>query len=266
MGARAQVNGAGLYFEVRGDGPPVVLIHDRASTHEVWASVFGDLADDHHVVAFDSRGVGRSGPLPVDRECTVELLADDVVALLDLLEVRQATLVGISMGGGVAQMCALRHPDRVGALVLVSTSPSFSEATRARMREEADRVEREGIDRDLSATMTSRWFSRDFAKRRPDAVERVRRGVECMAPEVLAARSRANADRHFTPRLGEITCPVLFVAGAMDPMGPTAHAATYSAALPDLEVHMIDDCSHLVPVEAPQQLAAAIRDFVKRRV
>jgi 3-oxoadipate enol-lactonase len=261
----ATVNGAGTGYEVHGTGKAVVFIHDRAGSLEVWRAQVPALSANNTVVLFDSRGVGRSHWGSVDPDYSTELLADDVVGLLDVLGIEQATLVGLSMGGGVAQMCALRHPERVAALVLVSTSPQFSESTRARMRAEADEIERAGIRRAVAETMTSRWFSQSFAEAHPEAVAAVCQGVLRCAPDVLAARSRANAERDFTARLPEITCPVLFVAGAQDPMGPTTHADTYSAGLLDLEVHLIEGSSHFVPVEASEEFNRVLADFLIRK-
>lgn len=259
------VNGARMYYEVHGSGKAVVFIHDRAGSHEVWRAQVPALAGTNRVVLFDSRGAGRSYSGQVVDGYTTELLADDVVALLDVLDIDKATLVGLSMGGGVAQMCALRHPDRVAALVLVSTSPHFSESTRARMRGEADEIEQVGLRREQAEIMTARWFSTAFAEAHPETVAAVCEGVLGYAPDVLAARSRANAERDFTARLPEITCPALFVAGAADPMGPTAHAATYALGLRDLQVQLIEGCSHLVPVEAAQEFNRVLADFVTRK-
>jgi 3-oxoadipate enol-lactonase len=216
------------------------------------------------VIVFDSRGAGRSEFGPAGIAYTTELLAADVAGLLDALGVAQAILMGISMGGGVAQQVALNYPDRVASLVLVSTSPGFSAVTRARMLGEAERIERAGIDEDMVAAMLARWFTPGFAAARPEAVDRVRWGVMAYAPAVLAARSRANAERDFTGRLARIRCPVLFVAGADDPMGPSGHAGTYAAALPDVEIRLIAGSSHLVPVQAPGELSAAVLDFTGR--
>jgi pimeloyl-ACP methyl ester carboxylesterase len=261
----ATVNGARMYYEVHGSGRAVVFIHDRAGSLEVWRAQVPALAATRRVVLFDSRGTGRSYSGPLEGGCTTELLADDVVALLDLLGIEEATLVGLSMGGGVAQMCALRHRERVAALVLVSTSPRFSESTRARMRGEADRIEVAGIRPEEARTMTARWFSPAFAEAHPEAVAAVCAGVLAYAPDVLAARSRANAERDFTARLPEITCPVLFVAGADDPMGPSTHANTYQLGLHDLEVRLIEGSSHLVPVEAADEFNRLLADFVSRK-
>jgi 3-oxoadipate enol-lactonase len=261
----ATVNGARMYYEVRGSGKAVVFIHDRAGSLEVWRAQVPALAGTNRVVLFDSRGAGRSHSGKVDDGYSTELLADDVVALLDVLGIDKATLVGLSMGGGVAQMCALRHPERAAALVLVSTSPQFSESTRARLRGEADEIERVGIRREQAQAMTSRWFSPVFAEAHPEAVAAVCEGVLRYAPDVLAARSRANAERDFTARLPEISCPVLFVAGTEDPMGPTTHAATYALGLPELEVQLIEGSSHLVPVEAAQEFNRVLADFVTRK-
>jgi pimeloyl-ACP methyl ester carboxylesterase len=218
------------------------------------------------VVLFDSRGTGRSYAGRVDPDYTTELLADDVVALMDLLGIERATLAGLSMGGGVAQLCAVRHPDRVAGLVLVSTSPDFAEPTRARMRGEADRIEQVGIQPGDVGAMVARWLSESFAEAHPETVAAIRDCVLGYAPDVLAARSRANAERDLTARLPEIKCPVLFVAGAQDPMGPATHAATYQLGLHDLEVQLIAGSSHLVPVEAAAEFNRIVADFLTRKV
>jgi pimeloyl-ACP methyl ester carboxylesterase len=258
----ASVNGVRMYYERHGEGDPVVMIHDRASTGEVWRAVVPPVSQRHDVIVYDSRGTGKSEYGPAGAAYTTGLLAADLVGLLDVLGVPQACLMGISMGGGVAQQAVLDYPDRVSSLVLVSTSPGFSSSTRLRMLGEAERIERGGIDETLVAAMLGRWFTPAFAAAQPQAVDRVRRGVLAYSPAVLAARSRANAERDFTGRLARIRCPVLFVAGAEDPMGPASHAAVYAAALPHVEIRIIAGSSHLLPVQAPRDLAAAVLDFI----
>lgn len=257
----AFVNGAELYYEVYGAGEPtVVFIHDRAGTHHVWARHAAALGRSCRAVTFDSRGVG--GSALGEYEYTVELLADDVVALLDHLDAERACLVGISMGGGVAQVCALRHPTRVSSLVLVSTSSEFAPATRTRMRGEADEIEKHGVNAPMLDAMTSRWFSPSFARDNPHVVDDVKSTILHLDPHVLALRSRANAERNFTSRLSEITCPVLYVGGEADPMDPAGHARRYRGKLADLTVRLVPNASHYVPVEAAEEFSALLADFI----
>lgn len=257
----AAINGAEMYYEVHGGGPPtVVFIHDRAGAHEVWRRQVEALAHRCRAVTFDSRGVGRSAL--GECEYTVDLLADDVAGLLDHLGVDRACLVGISMGGGVAQACALRHPTRVASVVLVSTSSEFAPTTRVRMLAEADGIEAHGVDEPMLQAMTSRWFSASFARAHPHVVDGVRSAILRMDPHVFALRSRANAERNFTPRLSEITCPVLYVGGEADPMGAAGHAQRYQRALADVSVRLIKNASHYVPVEAAAEFSALLVGFV----
>lgn len=257
----AFVNGAELYYEVHGAGEPtVVFIHDRAGTHHVWHRQAEALARRCRAVTFDSRGVGRS--TLGECEYTIELLADDVAGLLDHLGAERACLVGISMGGGVAQVCALRHPRRVSSLILVSTSSEFAPATRTRMRGEAAKIDKHGVDAPMLDAMTSRWFSPSFARDNPHVVDDVRSTILRMDSHVLALRSRANAERDFTSRLSEITCPVLYVGGEADPMDPAGHAQRYRGKLADLTVRLVPDASHHVPIEAAEEFSALLADFI----
>lgn len=257
----AFVNGAELYYEVQGAGEPTVaFIHDRAGTHNVWRRQAEALAHRCRTVTFDSRGVGQS--TLGECEYTVELLADDVAGLLDHLGVERACLAGISMGGGVAQMCALRHPDRVDSLVLVSTSSEFAPATRTRMRDEAAEIEKHGVDTPMLDAMVSRWFSPSFACDNQHVVDDVRSAILRIDPHILALRSWANAERDFTTRLSEITCPVLYVGGEADPMDPARHARRYRRELADLTVRLVPNASHYVPVEAAGECSTLLADFI----
>src|SRR6201991_2942338 len=110
-----------LYWESTGDGPPVLLVMGLGLSGGAWWRTVETLSRRFRVITFDNRGVGRSrGLTPA---YTTEALADDAVAVLDALEVDQANVYGLSLGGMVAQQIALRHPRRVRSLVLGATTP-----------------------------------------------------------------------------------------------------------------------------------------------
>jgi pimeloyl-ACP methyl ester carboxylesterase len=116
----APVNGVKMYYEVHGSGEPVVLLHGAFMTiTNNWTDWIGELAKTRKVIAVEMQGHGRTAD--IDRDITSENLADDVAALLEKLKIPRADLIGYSMGGGVAMQCAIRHPDKVRKVVVISS-------------------------------------------------------------------------------------------------------------------------------------------------
>src|SRR3954464_3027207 len=117
----APVNGLKMYYEVHGSGEPVVLLHGAFMTiTNNWIGWIGELAKTRLVIAVEMQGHGRTAD--IERDISSENLADDVAALLDHLKIPKADLIGYSMGGGVAMQCAIRHPDKVRKVVVISST------------------------------------------------------------------------------------------------------------------------------------------------
>lgn len=115
----APVNGLKMYYEVYGNGDPVVLLHGSFMTiTNNWTGWIGELAKTRRVIAIEMQGHGRTAD--INRDFSDENLADDVAALLDYLKIPSADLIGYSMGGGVAMQCAIRHPEKVRKVVSIS--------------------------------------------------------------------------------------------------------------------------------------------------
>lgn len=116
----APVNGLNMYYEVHGGGEPVVLLHGAFMTiTSNWNGWTEELAKTRKVIAVEMQGHGRTADIA--RDITGEVLADDVAALLDHLKIPRADLIGYSMGGAVAMHCAIRHPDKVRKVVVISS-------------------------------------------------------------------------------------------------------------------------------------------------
>jgi pimeloyl-ACP methyl ester carboxylesterase len=116
----ARVNGVKMYYEVHGSGEPVVLLHGAFMTiTNNWTGWIGELSKTRKVIAVEMQGHGRTAD--IDRDITNENLADDVAALLEQLKIPRADLIGYSMGGAVAMQCAIRHPDKVRKVVVISS-------------------------------------------------------------------------------------------------------------------------------------------------
>jgi pimeloyl-ACP methyl ester carboxylesterase len=115
----APVNGLTMYYEVHGEGDPVVLLHGSFMTiTNNWSGWIGELSKTRKVIAIEMQGHGRTAD--IKRDFSYENLAEDVAALLDYLEIPSADLIGYSLGGGVAMQCAIRHPEKVRKVVSIS--------------------------------------------------------------------------------------------------------------------------------------------------
>jgi esterase len=147
----ARVNGIRLYYEEHGSGAPILCIHGGGSTALMWADAVEELGRYGRVIAYDQRGCTRSErPEPYERTSVAEQ-ADDAVGLLEALEAAPAVVIGRSYGGAVAIDLALRHPDRVLALVLLEgdalgLSPAALEWTRALRDRRREVAAQNGVD------------------------------------------------------------------------------------------------------------------------
>jgi pimeloyl-ACP methyl ester carboxylesterase len=119
-GRYAEVNGLNLYYETHGSGRPLILLHGGLMSGETFGPVLPALAAKHQVIAVDLQGHGRTAD--IDRPIDLRLMADDIAALIDHLGLDKPDLVGYSLGGGVAFFTAVKYPDRIGKLVLVSAN------------------------------------------------------------------------------------------------------------------------------------------------
>jgi pimeloyl-ACP methyl ester carboxylesterase len=118
VGQYADVNGINLYYETHGTGRPLILLHGGLGSGEMFGPILPALAADHQVIAVDLQGHGRTAD--IDRPLDVRLMADDIAALIEHIGFDQADVMGYSLGGGVAMMTAIRHPEVVRRLVAVS--------------------------------------------------------------------------------------------------------------------------------------------------
>jgi pimeloyl-ACP methyl ester carboxylesterase len=117
-GHYAEVNGISLYYESRGSGRPLILLHGGLGSGEMFGPILPTLAENHQVIAVDLQGHGRTAD--IDRPIDLRLLADAIAALIDHLGLETPDLVGYSLGGGVAFFTAVKYPEKVGKLVMAA--------------------------------------------------------------------------------------------------------------------------------------------------
>ena len=247
-----------LHHVVDGDTGPVVMLGASLGTDlTLWDDLAADLARDHRVVRFDTRGHGRS-PAP-EGGYTVEGLAADVVALADELGVDRFAYVGLSLGGAIGQVLALAHPQRLTSLVLACTAPVFGEPST--WRERAGLVRRDGLESLVEPTF-ARWFTDDFRASDPVAVSRVRDMFVATPREGYAGCCEALASYDVTDRLGRIVVPTRVVAGAQDPGTPPEVGRSMVAAIRDADLVVIEGAAHIANLARPAEFRSAVREHL----
>jgi pimeloyl-ACP methyl ester carboxylesterase len=253
-----------LAYEVRGSGPTVLLIMGLGGRGADWNAGFvSRLAGHFEVVCFDNRGVGASGR--PDGEYLLETLADDSVAVLDAIGRRRAHVIGVSMGGMIAQLVALRHPTRVERLVLLATSGGGASVTPPTPAAAAVLVpDRSRPIAEMVRTSMTAISAPDFAERDPAAVESiVALAVAQPTPALTFARQISailTSDR--SADLGRVTAPTLVVHGTEDPLIPLPNGHFLARAIPGARLVELPGCGHLPMWECPEELAHVLLGFL----
>ena len=261
----ASVNGFELHYAERGEGEPLLLIMGLAGTHLSWGEPFLDaLAAGFRVIAYDHRGVGRSSR--VGDDFTVVDLAEDAAGLLDALDLDSAHVVGISLGGMVAQELVLRHPERVRSLVL-GCSYAGGEGSARTPPENLQRLGEAWQSGDREHALRTNWeinVSPGFAAQ-PGAYETWREMALAgrVSLAVIALQLRAGAGHDTSERLDRIAAPTLVVHGTADVMLPPENSRAIADRVPGARLVELDGVGHLFWWEQPQRSAELVRDHVR---
>jgi 3-oxoadipate enol-lactonase len=261
---RQSVGEIELYYEVHGDAgdaskPWLVFSHSLACTTDMWQPQLADFARHYRVLAFDTRGHGRSdapaGPY------TMDMLAEDAYALLCALGIHRVHFTGLSMGGMIGQALTLRHPESVASLTIADSTSRWPEEALAVFSERAAIALRSGMAPLVDATL-GRWFTSEFRRSNPDAVARVGAMIRQTPVAGYAGCSDAIPRINLTHRLREITCPVLVIVGDSDPGTPPSMSQEIHAHVPGARLVVIERAAHLSNVERPYAFNNALRQFL----
>lgn len=242
------------------NGPPLLLLHPVGLDLTWWGPQFEAFGRERQVVAFDMPGHGQSD----DFSCppTFDLLARTVEGVVEALGDGPADVVGVSVGGMIAQTFALRRPDLVRSLSLVATLCTFPAEVRQALRERARVARQEGMAR-IAELSNERWFTPAFRERRPDMTARTRRSLLLQSGEVHAAMWEMIATLDLKAQIAAISCPTLVVTGTADVNAPPAAAETIADAIRGAKLHVMPDIGHFPPFEAPDPFNAVLGDFLR---
>ncbi|SCL40383.1 Pimeloyl-ACP methyl ester carboxylesterase [Micromonospora pallida] len=263
--AMIEVNGTRLGYEDTGNGSPVLLLHAGIADRRMWREQVPALATRHRVITLDLRGYGDSElpPAPFAHHT-------DVVGLLDALGIERAALVGCSFGGAVAIDTALTHPERVTALALLGTAVTgyeWSDDTNDLWDALVGEVDPD--DYAASAAAEVRFWVVGPKRQPADVDAALLRFAEEMDERALATEHVLSALDVTVPeppaveRLAELRMPVLVTAGAADLPDISRLADLIAANAPDaVRLPDVPDAAHLLPLERPGPINAALLDFL----
>ena len=251
-------NGVDIYYEIHGQGKPLVLIHGLGSSTRDWELQIPALASIFQVIALDLRGHGRSDKAP--GPYSMVLFAGDIADLIRALEIQAPHLVGISLGGMVAFQIALDYPRLVRSLVVINSTP---ELVAKNWKDRLGFLQRQLIIRFLGMEKMGKVLADRFLPDPGHAELRqifVQRWAENHRPSYLASLN-AVYGWSVTDRLGEITSPTL-VIGADGDYFPTADKEAYTKLIPGARLTIIENARHALPAEKPDELNQIILDFL----
>jgi 3-oxoadipate enol-lactonase len=239
--------------------PPVVLVHPVGLDLTYWGEQIEALCDEHDVVAFDLPGHGRSPGSPAD--WTLDQAAETLAQVVRSTGGDGAHLVGLSVGGMIAQAMTLAQPGLVRSLTLIDTAAAFTEEGRAGMRARAGMAREGGMQAVLPSTL-QRWFTAATVARRPDLIDRVARTLLADDPLVHAAMWDMISALDLVAQLRRITCQTLILVGEHDPSSPPSAARTLQENIAGAEMHIIPDASHMAPLEKPEAINGHLTRFL----
>lgn len=260
-----ETNGARLYYEVDGDGHPLLLIHGGLGSLRMWDAQVPTLAERYRVIRYDARGFGRSET--DDVEFTNR---GDAVAVLDHVGARSAYVVGQSRGGMIALDLALDRPDRVHALVHVASGvggymPRLPEGVEPEPSEQMERLWN-ARDWDALAELETKVWVDGWGQPQTRVDPEIRRRVKGWILENYRAEKAEGKPQALDPRaaerLAELRIPILVMVGLADETGGVIAARHLASSVPTARLVEFPNVAHMIQLEEPQRFTELVLAFL----
>jgi aminoacrylate hydrolase len=257
-----RIDDAELYYEVTGQGEPVLLVPGLSGRGSFWASQVAELSRDFRVIVHDHRGTGRSTHSRI--RYSVEQMADDVLHLMDALGVDAAHLVGHSTGGAIGQVIALEHPRRLRSLVLSATWAGPDAYFRRLFESRKGVLLSQGVEAYLRASALymspPAWISAN------DALldEQHKAALAEAAPvEITASRIDAILRHDRRARLSDVRVPTLVIVAQDDMITPRFYSDELAKLVPGARLVVLDSGGHAAPIVAAARYNVAVGAFLR---
>ena len=242
----------------------VLFIHGFPFDHSMWRHQVAALSR-WRCIEPDLRGAGASPGPDVATEYSVALYANDLIELLDALEIREAVICGLSLGGYIAFELLRSHAARVRAAILCDTKAPADTAEAKRQRDAMAALAQQSGAGAIAEQLLPKLLSRSTWERRPEVVREVREMITRAPVRGIVGALHALRERpDSSPLLGRIRVPVLAVAGVDDQITPADGMREMASAIPGAEFVVIPEAGHLTPLEQPVAVNAAISAFLTK--
>lgn len=241
-----------------GEGDAIVFLHANTFSWRNWIPQLDALSGRYRCVALDIRGYGssdRTEPLEIER------YAHDVADVCAHLGIARTHVVGISLGGLVAQAVAVEHPRLVHGLVLANTTGGTDPAVADRVRRAAATIRAEGLQQVLAASFEAS-FSARFLQRHPDRVRALRREFGSADPLAVAATTEAVTRYDARARLPRIAAPTLVIHGEHDALMGRENSELLTREIPDARLVVLPQAGHFSNIECPEDFNRELVRFL----
>jgi 3-oxoadipate enol-lactonase len=258
-----KANGIQMNYLLSGkkDGPVVVMSHSLGASVVMWEPQMASLEAHFRVLRYDTRGHGGTEVTPGGY--TLELLAKDAIGLMDVLGIKDAHWVGLSMGGMIGQGLGLDHSDRVRSLVLCDTSAIVPDEMQPLWQERIDKARSKGMEALVEETM-ERWFTAPYIKKSPDMFKVIRNQFLATSVQGFIGCGEAIRRLNYLSRLSLINKPTLIMAGDDDPVAPMVSMRGMQERIKGSKVLILPSARHISNVEQAEAFNGALLDFLRR--
>ncbi len=250
-----------LHFYDHGpkSAPAVVLLHSLATHSGLWALQVPVWSARFRVIAIDLPGHGES-PLAPEGVSLADM-AQAVVAVLDTLGLAKAAVVGLSLGGMVAQAMAIRHAPRVSALVVAHAGARTDAVVQAIWEQRLEQFAAGGMAH-LAQPTLARWFPRDFAEDAPLTMDWMAGLIQATSAAGYVAAIRAIQHLDHLDQLPRVQVPTLVIAGLADAAVPSTVATLVAQRIPNARLHLFDGAGHIGNVQQPTAFTEVVGQFL----
>ncbi len=261
--SKVKLKDISLYYEIYGNGAPLLLIGGLGSDSASWLGVVNEFAKYFQTIIFDNRGCGRSDV--VHGECTASQMAEDSIKLLDFLKIEKAHIIGHSLGGYIAQELAIKYPERVSKLVLESTASISSKRNNVLFEDIYSQLKREGHSKEWFKRWAFWLFAPKFFEDSNFIDTFIENSIKYPYLQTKEGyKSQLDAIISFDARdkLREIKAKTLVLEGKYDILITPEEVETLAKSIQGSVFQLLEDVAHCIHIENPKLFTDTVLNFL----
>lgn len=249
-------------YQEQGIGTPLILIHGLNSDISGWIFVMPEFAKYYRTITIDVRGHGESGK--PDIPYSIKMFSDDLYEFCKILKISKAHILGLSMGGAIAQQFALQHPEIIRSLILVSTFSYVDEHLRKAFLKLRRSLDTGGYPAFFDEVVKLA-FTPKYIQENPDSIATLKeKRIKINSPVAIARATEACLNFNLRDEISKINLPALVISGREDVFTPLHLAEQIHKSIKGSEWKIIDNVGHNLYIEKPKEMVEAVLEFLKR--